>query len=186
MPEKLNSLRSRLSKLRLGLLAYFKEIFGRCAVFWPWADRILILLSFIIVVVRLYGQPLDLFITGLAFPLFLLVLIFRSPLLAGPPPPLLGIIGLVMSYPTLSFLEFPGKTVSGYTGTVVLYTIVFYIIVLAWAFYTIRRSFAIFPSARALVTGGPYTVVRHPIYSSYLHLAICVSRCLCQLSKTSS
>ncbi len=175
MLKDLNFLRPQLSKSRLGLLAYFKEICGRRAVFWPWADRVLIFLSFIIVVVRLHGQPLDLFITGLAFPLFLLVLIFRSPLLAGPPPPLLGFIGLVISYPTLSFLEFPGKTVSGYTLTVVFYTIIFYIIVLAWAFYTIRRSFAIFPSARALVTGGPYTIVRHPIYSSYLHLAICVT-----------
>lgn len=175
MLEVLNSLKSRLSKSRLGLLAYFKEICGRSAVFWPWADRVLILLSFIIVIVRLYGQPLGLFIYGLAFPLFLLLLIFRSPLLAGPPPPLLGFIGLVMSYPTLSFLEFPSKISSSYTVTVVIYSIVFYVIVLAWAFYTIRRSFAIFPSARALVTGGPYTMVRHPIYSSYLHLAICVT-----------
>jgi protein-S-isoprenylcysteine O-methyltransferase Ste14 len=55
------------------------------------------------------------------------------------------------------------------------YSIVFYIIVRASALYTIRRSFAIFSSARLLVTGGPYNIVRHPIYSSYLHLAICVT-----------
>jgi len=112
---------------------------------------------------------------GLAFPLFLLILVFRSPLLAGPPPPMLGFIGLVISYPALSFLEFPRITFSGYVGVVFFYTIIFYIIVLAWAFYTIRRSFAIFPSARSLVTGGPYNIVRHPIYSAYLHLAMCVA-----------
>ncbi|MDQ6702200.1 MAG: hypothetical protein M3Z96_03345 [Pseudomonadota bacterium] len=156
-------------------MAHFKEIYAKRAVFWPWADRVLILLSVIIVVVRLYGQPPDLFITGLAFPLFLLILIFRSPLLAGPPPPMLGFIGLVISYPTLSFLEFHSKTVSGYAGDVVFYTIGFYIIVLAWALYTIRRSFAIFPSTRLLVTGGPYNIVRHPIYSAYLHLALCAA-----------
>jgi protein-S-isoprenylcysteine O-methyltransferase Ste14 len=25
------------------------------------------------------------------------------------------------------------------------------------------------------VTGGPYNIVRHPIYSAYLHLAMCVA-----------
>lgn len=86
-------------------MAIFKEIYDKRAVFWPWADRVLILLSFIIVVVRLYGQPPELFTIGVAFPLFLLILVFRSPLLAGPPPPpILGFIGLVISYPALSFL----------------------------------------------------------------------------------
>jgi protein-S-isoprenylcysteine O-methyltransferase Ste14 len=174
MVESLGIWRSRLSRLRGGVLAIFKEIYDKRAVFWPWADRVLILLSFIIVGVRLYGQPPELFMIGLAFPLFLLILIFRSPLLAGPPPPMLGFIGLVISYPALSFLEFH-RTVSGYAGIVFFYTIVFYILVLAWALYTIRRSFAIFPSTRLLVTGGPYNIVRHPIYSAYLHLAMCVA-----------
>ncbi|MGA7385300.1 MAG: isoprenylcysteine carboxylmethyltransferase family protein [Methylocella sp.] len=156
------------------MLAIFKETFDKSLVFWPWADRILILLSFIIVVVRIYGQPPELFMIGLAFPLFLLILIFRSPLLAGPPPPVSGIIGLVISYPALSFLEFH-RTVSGYYGVICVYAVIFYIVILAWALYTIRRSFAIFPSARLLVTGGPYNIVRHPIYSAYLHLAICVA-----------
>jgi protein-S-isoprenylcysteine O-methyltransferase Ste14 len=174
MVESLGIWMSRLSRLRGGVLPHFKEICDKPAVFWPWADRGLILLSFMIVVIRLYGQPPDLFIIGLAFPLFLLILVFRSPLLAGPPPPVLGFIGLVLSYPTLTFLEFH-RTASGYSGVVFSYTIVFYILILAWALYTIRRSFAIFPSARLLVTGGPYNIVRHPIYSAYLHLAICVA-----------
>jgi protein-S-isoprenylcysteine O-methyltransferase Ste14 len=175
MVKSLDIWRSRLSRLRGGVLARFKEIYDKRAVFWPWADRVLILLSFIIVVVRLYGQPPHLFIIGLAFPLFLLILVFRSPLLAGPPPPVLGFVGLVLSYPTLTYLEFNSTTVSGYAGIVYLCTIGFYIIVLALAFYTIRRSFAIFPSTRLLVTGGPYNIVRHPIYSAYLHLAMCVT-----------
>ncbi len=112
------------------MLAIFKEIYDKRAVFWPWADRVLIFLSFIIVVVRLYGQPPDLFMIGLAFPLFLLILVFRSTLLAKPPPPMMGVIGLVISYPALAFLEFH-KTVSGHAGVVFFYTIVFYIIVLA-------------------------------------------------------
>lgn len=37
----------------------------------------------------------------------------------------------------------------------------------AWTFWslgTLGRSFAVFPGARALVTHGPYRVVRHPAY----------------------
>jgi protein-S-isoprenylcysteine O-methyltransferase Ste14 len=175
MVESLGIWRSRLSTLRGGVGAHFKEIYDKCAVFWPWADRVLILLTFIIAMVRIYGQPLESIIVGLAFPLFLVILVFRSPLLTGPPPPMLGFIGMVISYPALAFLEFHGIIVSGYPKVVFVSTIVFYIIVLALALFTIGRSFAIFPSTRLLVTEGPYNIVRHPIYSAYLHLAMCVA-----------
>ncbi len=175
MVESLDIWRSRLSRLRAGVLANFNEIYAKRAVFWSWADRVLVLLTLIIAVVRLYGQPLELVIVGLAFPLLILTLIFRGPLLTGPLPPMLGFIGMVISYPALAFLEFPRRIFSGFADTIFVSTIVFYIIVLAWALYTIRQSFAIFPSARILVTGGPYNIVRHPIYSAYLHVAMCIA-----------
>jgi protein-S-isoprenylcysteine O-methyltransferase Ste14 len=37
-----------------------------------------------------------------------------------------------------------------------------------WSLLRLRRSFSIVPQARALVTDGPYRIVRHPIYASYL------------------
>jgi protein-S-isoprenylcysteine O-methyltransferase Ste14 len=36
-----------------------------------------------------------------------------------------------------------------------------------WALVTLRRSFSIFPEARALVRHGPYSLVRHPLYAAY-------------------
>ena len=87
-----------------------------------------------------------------------------------------GFFGLVISYPALTFLEFDSPLpifASSYVGIVFTAAVLFYIVNLAWAFCNIGRSFAIFPSIRLLVTGGPYTIVRHPIYSAYLHLAIC-------------
>ena len=34
--------------------------------------------------------------------------------------------------------------------------------------FTLGRSFGIVPANRGVVSGGPYTVVRHPIYAGYL------------------
>jgi protein-S-isoprenylcysteine O-methyltransferase Ste14 len=34
----------------------------------------------------------------------------------------------------------------------------------AWGLWTLRRSFSITVEARALVTRGPYRLVRHPVY----------------------
>src|SRR5947209_4734543 len=37
-----------------------------------------------------------------------------------------------------------------------------------WSLLRLRRAFSIVPQARTLVTAGPYRIVRHPVYSSYL------------------
>jgi protein-S-isoprenylcysteine O-methyltransferase Ste14 len=38
----------------------------------------------------------------------------------------------------------------------------------SWALLTLSRSVSIFPEARKLVTNGPYSLVRHPIYAGEL------------------
>jgi protein-S-isoprenylcysteine O-methyltransferase Ste14 len=176
MAKNLDIWWSRASRLRGGLLARFKEIYDKRVVVWPWADKVLMLLSFVIVLVRSYGLPPYIFIVTMAFPLFLLTIVLRSPLLTLPLPTMSGFFGLVISYPALTFLEFHSPLpifASSYVGIFFTAAVLFYIINLAWAFCNIGRSFSIFPSMRLLVTGGPYTMVRHPIYSAYLHLAIC-------------
>lgn len=39
---------------------------------------------------------------------------------------------------------------------------------LVWAKLTIRRSFGIVPANRGVKAGGPYRLVRHPMYAGYL------------------
>lgn len=50
------------------------------------------------------------------------------------------------------------------------------IVVLAW----LGRSFAILPQARALVTSGPYRIVRHPLYATELVSSIGIAMIFAQ------
>jgi len=42
-----------------------------------------------------------------------------------------------------------------------------------WALLTLRRSFSVFPEARALIKAGPYGRVRHPLYATYIAMYPC-------------
>jgi protein-S-isoprenylcysteine O-methyltransferase Ste14 len=43
-------------------------------------------------------------------------------------------------------------------------------IALAWSILALRTNFSVLPQVRQLVDTGPYALVRHPIYASYLLL----------------
>jgi protein-S-isoprenylcysteine O-methyltransferase Ste14 len=44
-----------------------------------------------------------------------------------------------------------------------------------WGLWTLRRSFSITVEARELVTGGPYRLVRHPVYLGEMFTASAVT-----------
>jgi hypothetical protein len=128
MAESLGIWWSRASRLRGGLLARFQEVYDKRAVFWPWADKALMLLSFIIVLVRSYGLPPYTLIVVMVFPLVLLIIVFRSPLLTLPLPTMSGFFGMAISYPALAFLEAHSplpKFASSYVGIVFAAAVLF-------------------------------------------------------------
>jgi protein-S-isoprenylcysteine O-methyltransferase Ste14 len=42
------------------------------------------------------------------------------------------------------------------------------ILLMAWSMLHLGRNFSILPQYRCIVAGGPYRVVRHPMYASYI------------------
>ena len=58
----------------------------------------------------------------------------------------------------------PGIGPAGLAGGLMITGIVFQVA----SKLTLRRSFGVAPANRGLIIGGPYKVVRHPIYAAYL------------------
>lgn len=77
----------------------------------------------------------------------------------------LRIAGAFVGTFTIMFAGFLPQTPHGSSALAVANLVI--ALGLAWALYSIlylRRSFALLPEARRLVTGGPYGAVRHPLY----------------------
>jgi protein-S-isoprenylcysteine O-methyltransferase Ste14 len=67
-----------------------------------------------------------------------------------------------------SFLVRPGNYHPGWGVAVGLWVQVLGLVLWAWAFARLGRSYGIVPADRGLVTRGPYAVVRHPLYTAYI------------------
>ena len=48
----------------------------------------------------------------------------------------------------------------------------FYLIMLIMSLLTLNKNFSLFPSARGVTSHGPYSLVRHPIYSCYIYMQV--------------
>jgi protein-S-isoprenylcysteine O-methyltransferase Ste14 len=67
-----------------------------------------------------------------------------------------------------SFLVRPGGYHSAWGVAVGFWVQVVGLMLWAWAFSKLARSYGVVPADRGLVTRGPYAVVRHPLYGAYM------------------
>jgi len=67
-----------------------------------------------------------------------------------------------------SFLVRPGGYHPAWGITVGFWVQVLGLLLWAWSFSKLARSYGIVPADRGLVTGGAYAIVRHPLYSAYM------------------
>ena len=72
-----------------------------------------------------------------------------------------------------SFTSNP-EPLSSHTYFVSAWLILFYSLYLMWSYLTIRQTISIFPAFKKLINTGPYGYIRHPIYSAYIHIALCI------------
>ena len=120
---------------------------------WPLAETVA---SYILIASEISGAAF------LALQLFL-ISVRRLPIAKTPGifPRLLTLVAANSSY-TLLLVPKPvlGVIGSGFSALFVCCGTLCSIAVLSW----LGRAFAIFPQARLLVIGGPYRIVRHPLY----------------------
>jgi protein-S-isoprenylcysteine O-methyltransferase Ste14 len=67
-----------------------------------------------------------------------------------------------------SFLVRPGGYHLAWGVAVGFWVQVLGLLLWAWAFLKLARSYGIVPADRGLVTRGPYALVRHPLYTAYM------------------
>lgn len=80
--------------------------------------------------------------------------------------------GLILSYGSLFLFQTVSKTQNTILSTIAFSSFLFYLSFGLYSIYTLGKSFSILPSSSKLVSSGPYILVRHPIYSSYIHFLL--------------
>ena len=142
-------------------------------------DRIILLILSVLFAFRLVkngniilsspGHIIDFLVIPLAVILFLSIARKPDKQNTG----LVATLGVVISYTALMFLHHTTTKHTGYTNIVALAASLFYSILLVISYCTIGRNLGVFPGKRGIVKIGTFSLVRHPIYSCHLHLALC-------------
>lgn len=82
------------------------------------------------------------------------------------------LLGIFLSYFSVSLLNLnPIK--ENQNQIIIIWSfscLLFYIFILIFSYINLGRNFSIFPDRKGLVTHGFYQHLRHPIYSSYIHI----------------
>jgi protein-S-isoprenylcysteine O-methyltransferase Ste14 len=112
---------------------------------------------------------------GFSSMIMALLVLIRGPKIAagsGVWPRVVATIGSYVVFP-MAFL--PMKWDSSWMLLMTSGLLIVSYIWIIWALLTLKRSFSVFPEARALVTHGPYGFVRHPLYAAYFITYTCAA-----------
>lgn len=81
-------------------------------------------------------------------------------------------LGLLLSFGSIYFVSIEDRTFSKTSLIFLSSSLIFYIVLSFIALFNLGRSFSILPSSNNVKTSGLYSLVRHPIYASYIHIFI--------------
>lgn len=81
------------------------------------------------------------------------------------------IVGIVLSFVAPWYFEFPAGEVNFLLAYIASAATLFYFTFAVIGYTVLGRNLAIVPTVKNLVFNGPYSIVRHPIYSAYLMMA---------------
>lgn len=79
--------------------------------------------------------------------------------------------GIILSFASPWFFELPAGHASRIASSLTLASSLFYLVFMGAAYAALGRNLGVLPSIKNLVSDGPYSLVRHPVYSSHLFLA---------------
>lgn len=81
-------------------------------------------------------------------------------------------LGLLLSFGSIYFVSIEDRFFSKASSILLSSSLIFYVVLSFIAIFNLGRSFSILPSSNNVKTSGLYSLVRHPIYASYIHIFI--------------
>jgi protein-S-isoprenylcysteine O-methyltransferase Ste14 len=110
---------------------------------------------------------------GLSSMIMALLVLIRGPKIASGSGVWPRVVATIGSFIVLPIAFFPVKWDVGWLLLLTSGLLIISYVWIIWALLTLKRSFSVFPEARALITHGPYAIVRHPLYAAYFITYVC-------------